>query len=289
MIYFVINPRVKERGKVLGVIARKMHEAGEEFEFMMGESKEETQRIVSKLTSGEGETTVVAVGGDGTVNDVLSGMVAPERVIFGIVPVGTGNDFCAAAKIPEDPEKAMDIILGSRPKATDYIECANGMRSMNIAGVGIDVDILMRCYRMKRGGAKGKYFRGLLASLLKYRGQSVEVCADGKIYTMNALIVGLCNGTRFGGGIRFCPPAVIDDGKLDLMLVEIPKRRKIPFALLRLMRGKIMDLNIVKHILCERARIVQVEGKAVQLDGELAEMRVLDAHVVSGALRMYRG
>ena len=285
MLHFIVNPKAKKIGDLLGKIAEKLNAQGIAFDFHTGESKEDMRLIARSLT--EEPATVIAVGGDGTLNDVLSG-VRPENATLGVIPVGTGNDFAASAGIPHGLA-ALDLILAGGAKYTDFIDCGDGLRSMNIAGLGIDVDILERCSRMRRGGKRSKYFLGLLSSLWNYKGQKIEVSADGTTFRENAFIASVCNGRQFGAGIPICPPAVIDDGKLELVVISVPKRSKYIPLLIKLMRGKILNDPIVRHIFCEEVRIVQIEGKTVELDGELVPAHILSARVVHGVLRMFRG
>ena len=229
----------------------------------------------------------IAMGGDGTLNEVVCGISDPARTTLGLIPAGTGNDFATAAKIPFGLA-ALGLILRGEPKPTDYLECGGGMRSINIAGMGIDVAILRRCERM-RGSAKSKYFRSLLATLCTYRGVHMKIVADGVQTECKALIAAACNGSRFGGGIAICPPAALDDGKLDLVVIECPKRYKIPYDLVKLKGGKVLSLPPARHILCDAVEIVSAEECGTQFDGELRDSDKLSARVVRGGLRMYRG
>ncbi len=285
MLNFIVNPHAKFARKTAEELKARLCAQETPYAIEISESREELRARAREL-SDAGET-VIAVGGDGTLNDVLSS-IDPEKCVLGLVPAGTGNDFAVAANIPFGAA-ALDLILGGTPVETDFIDCGEGLRSMNIAGLGIDVDVLERCYRMKRGSDRGKYFRGLISSLMHYRGQRVEVCADGEKFSFTAFIAAVCNGTQFGGGIPLCPPASLGDGKLDLILARQPKRWKIPYYLVKLMHGKAPQLKIVKHILCEEAEIVQTDGESIQLDGELLSSKKLTARVVHGKLKMYRG
>lgn len=160
---------------------------------------------------------------------------------------------------------------------------------MNIAGTGIDVEILRRCRRMKHGTNKGKYFRALVACLFRYRGTKLRVTVNGETREYTALIAAVCNGTQLGGGIPLCPPAVIDDGQLELIIVDCPPPRTLVPELIRLMRGKLLTRPITHHIPCNGA-VIEGEGNIfVQYDGEICEEGALNARVVSGALKLYRG
>ena len=112
---------------------------------------------------------------------------------------------------------------------------------------------------------------------------------NGETREYTALIAAVCNGTRLGGGIPLCPPAKIDDGQLELVIVDcLPLRTLVP-ELVRLMRGKLLTRPIAHHIPCSGA-VIEGEGNIfVQYDGEICEEGALNARIVSGALKLYRG
>ncbi len=289
MLNFIVNP-AHLRGKVKNIIQTietRLTELGREFKIHKTKEKGDAGRFAAQI-SAEGESTIIAVGGDGMMNDVLSGIVHPENTIFGLIPAGTGNDFSAAANIPYG-EKALDLIVNGDPKYTDYIQFDDGKRTMNIAGIGIDVDILIRCEKMKLVRGKGKYFLSLLSSLMKYRGSKITVEVDGEKREINAMISAVCNGKQLGGGIPLCPIANVGDGKMELIYVEYPKRSKLLGALIQLMKGKLLELPFAHHVLCERAVITPESRCMAQYDGELYEADSLAATLVSGKLKMFRG
>lgn len=287
MFYFIAKPLKKRKAKLFSEIEARMKAEGKDYEFHVTARKGEARELAEKFSRKEG-SVIVVVGGDGTLNDVFSGIADPAACTLGLIPSGTGNDFAAAAKIPFGI-KALDLILHSEPQKTDYLAFSDGRRSLNIAGIGIDVDILLRCERMKHFRAKGKYFLSLLASLCKYRAIPMRVRADDEEWEGNYLIAAACNGNRFGGGIPICPPAVIDDGKLELLVVDCPKRLGIPFALVKLMRGKVLSLRIARRVSCETAELIPAEPFTVQYDGELYPAERFCVKVVHGELSMFRG
>ena len=286
MISFVAKPLKGKKAKLFEEIKARMERERLPYRFYVTSRKSEETELAAKISEEE-NPVIVAVGGDGTLNGVLRGLKDPSECTLGLIPAGTGNDFAAMAGIPQGIE-ALDLILKNEPVYTDYLSFSDGLRSLNIAGLGIDVYILEQCFRMKFGKAKGKYFRSLLSALAKYRGQRVMVEVNGEQFSDQSLIACICNGTQFGGGIPICPPADIEDGKLDLFVASCPSRVKIPFLLIKLMRGKILNSPVARHILCESVRIVQVEGKTAQFDGELAETRTLTARVVHEKLKVFR-
>lgn len=290
MLNFIVTPRAlrgKKGKKLFRQVEERLNAWGGEYRIFHTERKGHATELARQLTE-EGEREIVIMGGDGAVNDVLSGLTHTEEVSFGIIPAGTGNDFAASAKIPHGAA-ALDLILSTEAKPTDFIQFSDGLRSMNIAGLGIDVDILIRCEKGKVFRGKIKYFLSLLKSLLFYRGTNVRVSVDGKEEERNILIAAVANGKQFGGGIVLCPPAQIDDGMMELMVVDYPKRSKIPGALVKLMKGKILELPFAHRISCTEAKILPAAPCQAQYDGELYETRSLEATLMKHGIKMFRG
>lgn len=287
MFRLIVNPnagRGKKKKQYRRVLAR-MRERGLAFSVCETHARGEAKELARQAC--EAGEDVIVVGGDGTLHEALNGFCNFERCALGLIPLGTGNDFAAAAKIPEDPVRAVDLIADGAPQFTEYMQMPQGVRGINVIGTGIDVEILRRCEGMRYGSRKGRYFRALVASLLSYRGEKVRVTVDGESREYTALIAALCNGTRLGGGIPLCPPARYDDGRLELVVVECPPFAKLLPELVRLMRGKLLTRPITHHIACTEATLTG--GGYVQYDGEIVGQETLHAHIVRGGLKMYCG
>ena len=286
MLNVIVNQQARRVKKLVAKTEERLTAAGVAYRVFYTDKPGAAMKYARSL-SAAGGTEFLVVGGDGTVNEVLSGLTDPAACTLAMLPAGTGNDFAAAAGIPVGL-RALDLYFNGVPRPVDYIECGT-RRSMNIAGTGIDVEILRRCQRMKHGTNKGKYFRALVACLLRYRGTKVRVTVNGETREYTALIAAVCNGTRLGGGIPLCPLAKIDDGQLELVIVDCPPLRTLVPELVRLMRGKLLTRPIAHHIPCGGA-VIEGEGNIfVQYDGEICEEGALNARIVSGALKLYRG
>ena len=286
MLNVIVNQQARRVKKLVAKTEERLTAAGVAYRVFYTDKPGAAMKYARSLSAAGGKEFLV-VGGDGTVNEVLSGLTDPAACTLAMLPAGTGNDFAAAAGIPVGL-RALDLYFNGVPRPVDYIECGT-RRSMNIAGTGIDVEILRRCQRMKHGTNKGKYFRALVACLLRYRGTKVRVTVNGETREYTALIAAVCNGTRLGGGIPLCPPAKIDDGQLELVIVDCPPLRTLVPELVRLMRGKLLTRPIAHHIPCSGA-VIEGEGNIfVQYDGEICEEGALNARIVSGALKLYRG
>ena len=287
MYHIIYNPVAgkKKALKNLQKVEDALKAKGAEYQLHETAAARDGERIARELTQ-NGEYELVVLGGDGTLHEVLNGMVDPTLCRLGIIPSGTGNDFAERLGIPKKVEKAMDLILNAQAKDTDYLQVGE-VRCMNVAGLGMDVDVLERCQRGKMKG-KMKYLASLVKSIFAFKGYPIAVERGGKMERRDALIAVACNGSQIGGGIRICPNAVVDDGQISVVVVEcIGGKMKLLFAFWKLLRGKILKYPATRHFLCERVRFAPDSPCTVQLDGELYTDLDLDIEIRTG-LKIYR-
>ena len=285
--HIISNPAAGKRssGKNLKTVEEAFDLGGVSFETHVSQGVGDATKIARKLTE-QGETEIVALGGDGTLHEVLNGLADPTACNLGLIPSGTGNDFAEKIGLPTDAKKAASLILTGEAKDTDYLE-VGGLRCMNVAGLGIDVDVLERCKRGKLRG-KIKYLLSLVQSLFSFKGYRVEIVADKIRETRNVLIAAACNGAQFGGGIRICPAAEVSDGKLNAVIVDcIGGKWKIIKAFMALLKGKILEYAATKHFLCDSLKFIPEKPCTVQLDGELYTDTAFDVKLKRG-LKFYR-
>ena len=287
MYHIIYNPAAgkKNASKNLRKVEEMLHVRGREYQLHDTEQARDGERIARELTE-KGEYEFIVLGGDGTLHEVLNGMVDPTLCRLGIIPSGTGNDFAERLALPKKAEKAMEIILDGEAKVTDYLQVGE-VRCMNVAGLGMDVDVLERCQRGKMKG-KLKYLVSLVKSLFAFKGYPIAVERGTHVERRDALIAVACNGSQIGGGIRICPDAVVDDGKISVVVVEcIGGKMKILYAFWKLLRGKILKYPATRHFLCDKVRFASDSPCSVQLDGELYTDLDLDIEIRTG-LKIYR-
>lgn len=287
MYHLIANPTAgsKKVVKTLKKVKKVFDEAGVDYIVHETTHKGEGREIAEELTVEDG-AEIIVVGGDGTVHEVLNGIRDVTKCRFGIIPSGTGNDFAATAKLPCKAEEAVKLILNGEVKDTDYLTVGD-KRCMNVSGMGIDVDVLVRCNQGKQAG-KIKYLRNLIVSFFKYKGCEITVECEGETFEMKALVAVACNGKQFGGGIPICPIATIEDDKMDVIVVECLKSRwDILRAFMLLMQGKIMTYPHKRYYSTDRVKITPKQSGVVNLDGELYENLEFDAKICHG-LKMYR-
>ena len=287
MLHFIFNPRA---GRGTATRARAVIEPMlRDIPHAFHETFQEKHAVaLTRALRPDGDTLdVVAMGGDGSLHEVLNGLADPARTRLGLIPCGSGNDFASAAGIPSDPAAALRLILEGRAKYTDYMECS-GVRGINAIGTGIDVDILRRYARMKVLRGSLAYLFSLITTVMTYVPRRFRDVTGTAPVSHEAFIACAGNGRSFGGGIPICPEAVVDDGLLDVVIVDGIRKSAIPAAFLKLMRGRVADLPTAQTDRRPALKIASDSPMPVQIDGEIYEDLPFDVRVVHDVLRVYR-
>lgn len=290
MLHIIYNP-IAGKGRSARfreAVENRLAGTNAEYAFHETRGRRDAVEIARALTRGASDyVDIVAMGGDGTLHEVLNGIDDPGRVRLGIIPCGSGNDFAAAAGIPQTAEGALDVLLSGEAKYTDYMECG-GVRGINAIGTGIDVDILRRYNRMKVLKGAAAYLASLVMSVLTYKPPCFSELSGGESVPHNAFIACAGNGRRIGGGIPICPEAVIDDGMLDLVIIDNIRRAAIPRAFVKLLKGRILSLPETSFKRQDQVTIRSDGPMPIQIDGEIYETLPFDVHLVTNKLRIYR-
>ena len=179
---------------------------------------------------------VVAWGGDGTINEVASSLVHTDTVLS-IVPAGSGNGLAADLAVPFDPVAALKLAATGRTMEIDAGQ-VNDCLFFNIAGVGIDAVVAARF------AERGLRRRGPLAyaqlstiELMRYKAQTYTLTIDGQAYEHRAMLVAIANSRQYGNRLLIAPGARLDDGLLEIVIVEPHSLLKIAWRLPSLFRG----------------------------------------------------
>ena len=280
MLHFIINMQSgKGRGrKVWKRIARYLHRKRIGYcLYVTGKAKDATA-YAAAIHDG----TIVAVGGDVTFHNVINGADF-AKVDLGLIPAGRGNDFARGTGIPLDPIKALKCVLYGRRTPIDYID-VSGVKCLNVAGTGLDVAVLERVY----AGKSKSYLSSLVYNLKHFTPYRLTVTADGITNVYDAIMVGACNGTQIGGGIRLSPASVIDDGKMNAVIMTMPQSGGLTRALLKFKAGKHLNEPYTTHLLCEELSALSDERFPVQLDGEIYYDLPLVCRIVKGGIELWR-
>ncbi len=288
MYHVIINGiNLNSRPRALEEVESVFRRAGKAYTLHFTQYAGHAADIAYSLTKGGRFACLIAMGGDGTLHEVLNGAESVENCTLGVIPIGTGNDFASAAGIPKEAKTAAEVIAFRAPTYIDYIELDNGLRSINAVGTGIDVDVLTRVYSGRKKG-KGKYFSAFVKSLISYKCTTFKLICDGKESTHTGLIAALGNGRYIGGGIKLFPEARLDDGYMDLLVVDYLSRFRSAVAFSKLVAGRVHKVREATYIRCKRAEIVPEVGEStIQAEGEIYENVKFSARVVGNKLKFY--
>lgn len=221
-----------------------------------------------------GVDRVVAVGGDGTVQEVANGVVeGGGAATVGIVPVGSGNDLARSLGLPRDPAAAWTVAIGRGERAVDLLLASGGDGRRrwfgSAGGIGFDAQVAA-AMATRAGWQRGQvgYLLTTLAELRRFSNRRVEITLDGATLSRQVLFVAIANGEYYGGGMRIAPGAAVDDGRFDLCVVGDVSRLTALRQLANLYRGTHVDHPQVDM---HRGSSVEIAGDAatlVHLDGE---------------------
>jgi len=210
---------------------------------------------------------IVAIGGDGTVNEVVQGMVFADTPL-GIIPGGSGNDFIKSLHIPNSLERAVDIILAGQTRAID-VGKINDTYFVNNIGFGFDAAVNITAGSMVGSGGLSLYLRALVNTLGKYRPVQLAVTLNGRTIDQETFLLSIGNGTTCGGGFKLTPQAKLDDQLLDVTLVK-----PLPLAALLWHFPKVFlgTIGRVSYASQERTSELTITSNApvpIHVDGEL--------------------
>ena len=284
--YFIVNPIAGsgESLKKFEQLKAYLDSRGAEYGCIMTEKPSQSTELAERAYS-SGERYIVAVGGDGTVNEVASALYTKDDVIMGMCPFGTGNDFARVLKLPSEPEEIGRILLEGAPARVD-IGMAGGKPFTNVGGMGFDVDVVINTEKYKaRFNGMLPYLLGIVKSMLHLNKVPVRVIADGNVYEDRILILSIGNGSHIGGGMAALPQADARDGLFDVCMVKAVSFFSFITLLPGFIKGKHVGKKPVRYF---RAKEVTIEcdRTPMQLDGELGEYAPTTFRLIPGALNM---
>lgn len=227
--------------------------------------------------------TVVAVGGDGTLLEVVRGLHGGNTAL-GIVPAGTGNDVVKMLGTPRRPMEALEFILSHPARALDAGRI-NDSLFLNVSGTGFDVVVLDNAQGAKRFvSGMLPYLWGVLRTLFTYKPVHLTIEWDDQARQEHEiLLVAIANGRFIGGGMEVAPDAHPDDGLFDMVLIENMPRWKLPRYLPKLLNGTIAQVPNTVYTKCRRVYIAG-EGMRVNIDGEVTPMASAEMEILPKAL-----
>lgn len=282
--FFVINPKSGPRdqsGPLIEELKEIFKENPQDYDTYVGTSKEDTIAKAKLVAQNLSEDTIIyACGGDGTCYDVLNAIVDYPHAYFGIIPIGSCNDFLKT--FPEyDFKNFKNVINGSlKPVDVCHVTSQNlDTYYLNEINIGFDARVNndLNNSRYKAINVKKAYNRAVFKNLFKFIRQKVRITSNGEeIYTGKSLLIVAANGQYYGSKYRCAPFAQADDGKFDFVLVKGVSRLKFISLIGGYEKGEHLTnkkySKIVKYQLLDNLKIESHDNMVICLDGEIYEV-----------------
>ena len=265
MIRFVINPSAGKH-KNLKLLEKDIKKLFPESEIIYTKYAGHAKELALEASQ-RNYAAVIAIGGDGTINEVTQGLVNSETAL-GIIPCGSGNGFARLIKMPlKDTVKCLEIIKRNRTREIDVGQ-ANNEYFLNVAGLGFDALIAQKFAKSKRRG-KLPYFKIGVTEFFNYKPLKYNlIFDDGKKTEISPLCAAFANGTQYGSNFFIAPKAVFDDGFLDMVIIKPTNIFKMILGLPNFIKG---GLSPVKLTETQKIKSVKIVGKIpfyYHMDGE---------------------
>lgn len=286
-ILFIINPTAGS-GKASNTqsgIVEAMDKSGLEYDIKVTEQPGHATEL-AKCAAGRYDT-VVAVGGDGTIKEVVKGIVFTD-VKLGIIPAGTGNDAVKSLEIPKDFDEAIARIINGHETTVD-VGYAGDSIFLNVLSIGFDAEVVKNTDKIKthiRGSLA--YYLGLVMAFAKYKMKSVGIKSNDGEFFGEVLLAAVGNGSYYGGGFRILPPADMSDGLLDVVIGKKMSKLAIVSIFIELLKGKHLD-NKEKVIYFRTNRLTLIPDDYIELniDGEITTLKeALEISIEREALKI---
>jgi diacylglycerol kinase (ATP) len=285
-IYFIINPKARNGYslKVWKRVETKLIEGNIPYIAFFSEYQGHASKLAAQIAEkNQEQKVIIAVGGDGTIHEVMNGVVNYNHITLGFVPGGSGNDFSRGFQIPASPEDALKVIL--RLMKTDAPLIDIGKITMNdqtehyfINNMGAGFDALIS-YEVNQSKVKdwlnklslGRlvYVYFLLKKLFSYKTSTIDISIDGRRHILEQTwFVTVSNQPYYGGGMMIAPEAIPDDGLLDITVVHRLSKVKLLLVFISVFWGEHIHFKEVQTFKGQKVIIGSADSLFVHADGE---------------------
>jgi YegS/Rv2252/BmrU family lipid kinase len=280
---FIINP-ISGRGnggkprRIIRYIDREYSMAGQAHVIRIWERPEMIDELVQEALEG-GFSTVVAAGGDGTINEIGRRLIG-KNVALGVLPLGSGNGYARHLGYSRKYKKAVQQLLKARPVAVDAGEFG-GVSFLNNGGIGIHAEVVEKYSRARSRGFQ-TYLRLASQTFLNFKTFDCELTVDGiRQYQWDRLLlIDIANGTQWGNGAKVSPLSDIQDGWLEAVVLQKTPVIEVPRLVKLLFQGKIYRHPNVKIIRGKTFEIRRKTAGNAHVDGETISLdATIHAHI----------
>lgn len=285
----IVNPKsgtsASSKDSIVELARKVLPEAGYDLEVVYTERRGHASELAS-AASAEGIGTVIAAGGDGTVNETARALCYTDTAM-GIIPCGSGNGLARHLNISMKPENALRTITDGRTELIDFCT-ANGEPFFCTFGMGFDAAVSDRfASRPDRRGLRN-YVRAAVEVFLRYKSQEYTISTPEETLTQRAFIVACCNASQYGNDAFIAPRASLTDGLLDITIIHRGTWLSHALSGLQIMTGSLGESARVRQIKAPEIHISRPIAGPAHLDGEVARLgKEIDVKCNHKALRVF--
>lgn len=273
---FIVNPESAKGNamKIIGNIEKVCKQEHIEYEVCYTLAQGDATRLAQSYK--DDENIIYAVGGDGTLSEVLNGVIGTKNKI-GIIPAGSGNDFYRTVKELAKAEIESDVGV------------VNGKYFLNIACVGIDAEVANNVPLMKKKNVKVKnlYTASILYTFTHFKFKQIHFKSQEKDEKGNFTILSICNGRYYGGGYNISPKASLEDNYFDVYYINKLRLPSIINLLLKLKKGKLEQDKRTNHFKTNNITVTSEEPIRFNVDGETIENTKFEIKIIPKAIKIY--
>lgn len=294
--YVIVNRRAGKGARHPEEFEKILAGADLDFDLHVTERRHHAVELARQAID-DGWTYLVAVGGDGTIHEVVNGMMGPEgprnpEAVLGVVSAGSGADFARTFGLPDDVDHGLDhltgdgfidIDLGRVTFTTEGGEATEWFP--NIAESGLGADVVKVAERLPRGMGRSRYLAGFWMTLARFKATRGTVVCDTRTYEGRITNLVVANCQFFGGGMHVAPKATPTDGRLDV-LIQIGTKADYVSAITKVFKGTHIPSPVIKEYKARRVEVTTATPLRVEADGELLGTTPATFQLYEKALRL---
>src|SRR5574344_1867511 len=240
--------------------------------------------IIAKQAVSDKQDVVVAVGGDGTVNEVARSLVHTDTAL-GIIPCGSGNGLARHLRIPMDVKKSIEIINCCEIKNLDY-GIINGLPFFCTCGMGFDAVVSMK-FAMSGKRGPTTYLENVLKEGLKYKPETYEVEDETGKMKYKAFLIACTNASQYGNNAYIAPQASMSDGLMDVIIMEPFNVIEAPQMSIQLFNKTLDKSSKIKTFRCKKLHIHRTKSGVIHFDGDpIMTGQDIDVELVGKGIKM---